>query len=87
MPPRLIIVTSPRPTIITPSRLAKLEKIKHINNYLYSNILFKLDNSTYDPLEDDNYNIDEGRPLNNLLRENLEKEEKNVDNDYRNLDK
>ncbi|CAG8801162.1 26828_t:CDS:1, partial [Gigaspora margarita] len=50
------------------------------------NISFKLDDSTYDPLEDDDYNVDEGRPLNNLLRENLEWEEENDDNDYRNPD-
>ncbi|CAG8856896.1 43584_t:CDS:1, partial [Gigaspora margarita] len=41
-------------------------------------------NSTYDPLEDNDYNVDEGRPLDNLLRENLEWEEENDDNDYRN---
>ncbi|CAG8802588.1 10866_t:CDS:2 [Gigaspora margarita] len=42
------------------------------------------DDSTYDPLEDDDYNVDEGRPLDNLSRENLEWEEENDDNDYRN---
>ncbi|CAG8601047.1 9894_t:CDS:1 [Cetraspora pellucida] len=117
MPPRLIIVTSSRPTIIMPPRLAKVmpprsaklipsrpiigkiaivyktllfhiysksEKIKHINDYLCSNILFKLDDSTYDSLEDDVYNVDEGRPLDNLSRKNLEREEKNDNNNYRN---
>ncbi|CAG8744280.1 22838_t:CDS:2 [Cetraspora pellucida] len=42
------------------------------------------DDSTYDSREDDDYNVDEGRPLDNLSRENLEREEENDDNDYRN---
>ncbi|CAG8585467.1 6120_t:CDS:2 [Racocetra fulgida] len=44
----------------------------------------KLDDSTYDPREDDDYNVDEGRPLDNLSREKLEWEEEYDDNDYRN---
>ncbi|CAG8829503.1 29548_t:CDS:1, partial [Gigaspora margarita] len=33
---------------------------------------------------DDDYNVDEGRPLDNLSREKLEWEEEYDDNDYRN---
>ncbi|CAG8551157.1 4279_t:CDS:2 [Cetraspora pellucida] len=44
----------------------------------------KLDNSTYDPREDDDYNVDEGRPLDNFSEENSEWCEKNDFNKYEN---
>ncbi|CAG8724224.1 4235_t:CDS:1 [Gigaspora margarita] len=93
MPPRPAKVMPPRPIIGKTAMVyktlpfhiySKSEKIKHMNDYLCSNILFKLDDSTYDPLEDDDYNVNKGRPLDNLSRENLEWEEENDDNDYRN---
>ncbi|CAG8852426.1 16677_t:CDS:2, partial [Gigaspora margarita] len=85
MPPRLAKVTPPRPAKVMPSRLAKVmpprpakvmpsrpiigKTAMHMNDYLCSNILFKLDDSTYDPLENDDYNVDEGRPLDNFSEE------------------
>ncbi|CAG8723862.1 7872_t:CDS:2 [Cetraspora pellucida] len=42
------------------------------------------DDSTYDPREDDDYNIDEGRPLDNFSEENSEWCEKNDFNRYEN---
>ncbi|CAG8608086.1 13940_t:CDS:2 [Cetraspora pellucida] len=42
------------------------------------------DDSTYDPREDDDYNVDEGRPLDNFSEENSEWCEKNDFNEYEN---
>ncbi|CAG8818952.1 43751_t:CDS:2, partial [Gigaspora margarita] len=82
--PRLAKVMPPRPAKVMPPRPAKSEKIKHMNDYLCSNISFKLDDSTYDPLEDDDYNVDEGRLLNNFSEENSEWCEENDFNEYEN---
>ncbi|CAG8679149.1 10337_t:CDS:1, partial [Racocetra fulgida] len=38
-----------------------------------------MSDSTYDPREDDDYNVDEGRSLDNLSRENLERRISNDD--------
>ncbi|CAJ0628521.1 7181_t:CDS:2 [Entrophospora sp. SA101] len=44
--------------------------------------------TTYNPsLEDDDYNVDNGRDLENLSREKLEWDEENDDNDYANSGK
>ncbi|RIB07007.1 hypothetical protein C2G38_468691 [Gigaspora rosea] len=42
------------------------------------------DDSTYNPREDDDYNIDEGRPLDNFSEENSEWCEENDFNEYEN---
>ncbi|CAG8549077.1 761_t:CDS:2 [Cetraspora pellucida] len=42
------------------------------------------DDSTYNPKEDDDYNIDEGRPLDNFSEENSEWCEENNFNKYKN---
>ncbi|CAG8796356.1 8005_t:CDS:2, partial [Gigaspora margarita] len=91
-PPRPAKVTLPRPAKVTPPRPAKVmpprsiigKTAMHMNDYLYSNILFKLDDSTYDPLEDDDYNVNEGRPLDNFSEENSEWCEENDFNEYEN---
>ncbi|CAG8494878.1 21401_t:CDS:2 [Cetraspora pellucida] len=59
-------------------------KISKTNASKINNRKDGYDGSTYDPLEDDDYNIDEGRPLNNLSRKNLERKEENDNNNYRN---
>ncbi|KAF0349128.1 hypothetical protein F8M41_015515 [Gigaspora margarita] len=85
--PRLMNLTPPRPAKVMPPRTAKimpLRSAKHMNDYLCSNILFKLDDSIYDPLEDDDYNVDEGRPLDKFSEENSEWCEKNDFNEYEN---
>ncbi|CAG8608727.1 3688_t:CDS:2 [Cetraspora pellucida] len=75
-PPGLIIVTFPILSILSPQHcpiqgLAKGHLIPIVNAIIGETDMVG-DDSTYDLREDDDYNIDEGRPLNNLSREKLE---------------
>ncbi|KAF0544483.1 hypothetical protein F8M41_002812 [Gigaspora margarita] len=61
-------LTPPRPAKVTPPRSAKVMPPRSASN----NRKDGYDDSTYDPLEDDDYNVDEGRPLDNFSEENSE---------------